>query len=282
MARRIRSIKPEVLEDEKMANLSDAAWRLFVASWVLADDEGRFRAGGRYLAAQVWHDTSKVDAAEAARSELVQRGRIVVYEVGDETYAEIPTWNRHQRIDNGSKSRLPRRGSANLRPVSPIPAAGYGYGKEVDRDIGESANSELAQAELGLGSSTVDSGDTEQSDKFEKRQRRKEPEREIPTGWAPAEAHYEYAKTKRGFDRKRVDLEAEKFKNHAESRGRKAARWNAAFNNWILAANDAAHGFGGQSSRQPQRAPPPETTISEAEYLAKLDAQAALTTEDTF
>ena len=54
MAGRIRSIKPELLEDEKAAALSDAAWRLFVSSWLLADDYGCFRAGPRYLAALVW------------------------------------------------------------------------------------------------------------------------------------------------------------------------------------------------------------------------------------
>ena len=59
MAGRIRTIKPELLEDEVASSLSDSAWRLFVSSWLLADDHGNFRAGRRYLAASVWQDTTK-------------------------------------------------------------------------------------------------------------------------------------------------------------------------------------------------------------------------------
>ena len=91
MAGRIRTIKPELLEDEKAAVLSDAAWRMFVSSWLLADDHGRFRAGARYLAASVWQDTGKTEAAELARDELVAAGRIRVYQVDGDTYAEVPT-----------------------------------------------------------------------------------------------------------------------------------------------------------------------------------------------
>ena len=74
MAGRIRSIKPELLDDEVAAGLSDAAWRLFVSSWILADDHGCFRAGARYLAPQGWPDTRRAcwywrtGAAEMHRS----------------------------------------------------------------------------------------------------------------------------------------------------------------------------------------------------------------------
>ncbi len=108
MAGRIRTIKPELLDDEKAAALSDAAWRLFVSSWLLADDHGRFRAGARYLAAQVWQDTGREAVAAQALAELAQAGRIRAYKVGGDTYAEIPTWARHQRIDNAGRERIPR------------------------------------------------------------------------------------------------------------------------------------------------------------------------------
>ncbi len=107
MAGRIRTIKPELLEDEKVSGLSDAAWRLFVSSFLLADDHGRFRAGDKYLAASAWQDTTLTERAKAAREELEALGRIRVYAVGGELYAEIPTWKRHQRVDNAGKPRVP-------------------------------------------------------------------------------------------------------------------------------------------------------------------------------
>lgn len=125
MGRRIRTIKPELLEDEKAAALSDAAWRLFVSSWLLADDHGRFRAGSRYLAAQVWQDTGRAQLAADALAELATAGRVRVYQVDGDTYAEIPTWGRHQRIDNAGREIIPppRRDSAHLDGVSPRTSA---------------------------------------------------------------------------------------------------------------------------------------------------------------
>lgn len=109
MAGRIRTIKPEILDDEAACGLSDAAWRLWVSSWVLADDHGRFRAGGRYLAAQVWQDTSRAAVAEAAIEELVRRRFIRRYQVEDQLYAEIKPkgWRAHQKIHNPGQPRVP-------------------------------------------------------------------------------------------------------------------------------------------------------------------------------
>lgn len=107
MAGRIRTIKPELLEDEKASALSDAAWRLFVSSWLLCDDHGRFRAGARYLAAMVWQDTGRVASAAEALAELARAGRVRVYQAGGDTYAEIPTWTKHQKVDHPSKERIP-------------------------------------------------------------------------------------------------------------------------------------------------------------------------------
>jgi hypothetical protein len=115
MAGRIRSIKPELLEDEIAAGLSDAAWRLFVSSWVLADDHGCFRAGGAYLAAQVWHDTRR--DALTPLLELADRGRVLLYEVDGQAYAIVAKWERHQRVDNAGKRRVPPP-PTNIQEVS--------------------------------------------------------------------------------------------------------------------------------------------------------------------
>lgn len=105
MAGRIRSIKPEVLDDELAAGLSDAAWRLWVSSWVLADDYGNVRAGSKYLAANVWQDTSR--DVEAAVQELIDKGRWERYAVKGQRYVHIHAWDKHQRVDNAGKARVP-------------------------------------------------------------------------------------------------------------------------------------------------------------------------------
>lgn len=105
MAGRIRSIKPEVLEDELAAGLSDAAWRLWVSSWVLADDHGNVRAGSKYLAACVWQDTSR--DADTPMRELIAKGRFQPYAVKGQRYVHIHAFDRHQRVDNAGKPRVP-------------------------------------------------------------------------------------------------------------------------------------------------------------------------------
>ncbi len=111
MSGRIRSIKPEVLEDEIASSLSDSAWRLWVSSWLLADDHGNFRAGSRYLAASVWQNTS-MDVIPPL-CELISSGLIMVYSANGQRYGHISGWIKHQRIDNAGKPRVPTPNDTN-------------------------------------------------------------------------------------------------------------------------------------------------------------------------
>ena len=121
MAGRIRSIKPEVLEDEVAASLSDSAWRLWVSSWVLADDHGNVRAGSKYLGAHVWQDSTR--DVDKDVEELVQKGLWDPYAVKGQRYAHIHAWNKHQRVDNAGKPRVPMQSEADGtwdQPLTPI------------------------------------------------------------------------------------------------------------------------------------------------------------------
>lgn len=106
MAGRIRSIKPEILDDEEVSSLSDEAWRLWVSLWLLADDAGNSRAGDRYLASLVWQDSSRSPRIAEVLRELRKARRIEVYENGGERFANIRNWAKHQRIDNAGKPRV--------------------------------------------------------------------------------------------------------------------------------------------------------------------------------
>lgn len=107
---RIRTLKPELLEDERTANLSDAGFRLFVASILLADDYGNLRAGAGYLAGAAFHARpGSLEQADAALSELCAPGTelMTLYAVHGQRYAAIRGWTKHQRIDNAGKARVP-------------------------------------------------------------------------------------------------------------------------------------------------------------------------------
>ncbi len=105
---RIRTIKPEILEDARTAGLSDPAFRLFIALIVLADDHGGVRADDRWLDGQVWWARGGSRNSAASLGELSEADLVVVYDVRGQRYASIRSWSKHQRIDNASKPRVPQ------------------------------------------------------------------------------------------------------------------------------------------------------------------------------
>lgn len=122
MSRRFRTIKGSViLEDERAAELSDAAWRLWVALRTFADDFGVFRAGARYLAAQVWQDTGRAKKIPALLEELIAAGLIALYDAAGQTYGAIAGWDDEQRLDYRSeKTRLPHPGNTPIESIRDV------------------------------------------------------------------------------------------------------------------------------------------------------------------
>lgn len=118
MARSIRTIKREILEDEKAAGLSSEAWRLWVSMWLLADDYGRLRANPGWLHSQTfWAAPLPVDCEELLK-ELAdpKRALIIRYRVGGQEYAAISNWAKHQRLDSCGKSNIPVPENADRLP----------------------------------------------------------------------------------------------------------------------------------------------------------------------
>jgi hypothetical protein len=112
---RIRTLKPEWLEDEKLNDCSDAARVLSAGLILLADDYGRGRAGVGFLAGRVWSSHVERDAAGALKNttgalrELASIRYVVLYEVDGQRYFEIRNWTKHQRVDKPGKPRVPER-----------------------------------------------------------------------------------------------------------------------------------------------------------------------------
>jgi hypothetical protein len=103
---RIRSIKPELLEDERTARLSHVEWRLFVSLLLLADDYGNLRAApDRILGAALWAHPRE-DVAKILDG-IVAAGLVVIYAAGSQTYAHISGWDKHQKVDHPGKPLCP-------------------------------------------------------------------------------------------------------------------------------------------------------------------------------
>lgn len=118
MAGRIRTVKPEWLEHERLASCSDAARVLSIALVLLADDHGNGRGSDQYLASQVWtysRDPRESFAkAREALAELSAAGFVVRYQAGGQTYYHLPGWKEHQRVDKPGKPRVPTPSAADL------------------------------------------------------------------------------------------------------------------------------------------------------------------------
>jgi len=104
----IRTIKATFFTSDDIVSLSPLARLLYIALWTEADRDGRltWRPGNfklRFLPGDA------CDINELC-SELLNSGLVVIYPVDGKTYAEIPSFTRHQVINSRErKSTLPAR-----------------------------------------------------------------------------------------------------------------------------------------------------------------------------
>lgn len=105
---RIRTIKPEFFTSEDIVSLSPLARLFYVSLWCEADREGRLSWRPKTLKFRYFPaDECDVDTVA---TELTDAGLVILYEVDGAMYAEIPTFARHQVINNReSQSVLPSR-----------------------------------------------------------------------------------------------------------------------------------------------------------------------------
>ena len=122
MIQRIRTIKPEFFRHEGLFDLEQETGlsiRLaFAGLWTCCDREGRFQWRPRVLKTMILpYDTLDFSRVLDA---LATRGFLVKYAVGGEEYGLIPSFMRHQVINNReSGSQLPAPGQEPL-PLQPL------------------------------------------------------------------------------------------------------------------------------------------------------------------
>jgi hypothetical protein len=98
---KIRTVKPELFRHEHLfeaEQISGLPLRLiFIGLFTVVDAEGRFRWRPRQLKLDILpYDEINFTAALSA---LVEFGFVEQYEYGDEYYGHIPTWHKHQSIN---------------------------------------------------------------------------------------------------------------------------------------------------------------------------------------
>ena len=103
---RIRTIKPEFFTSEDIVSLSPTARLLYIACWCEADREGRMEwKPGTMKLRYFPGDNCDISTLTA---ELVDRGLVLPYDVDSRQYAEIPSFAKHQIINNReSASSIP-------------------------------------------------------------------------------------------------------------------------------------------------------------------------------
>lgn len=106
---RIRTIKPDLWANGKIARVSRDARLLFLGLITESDDEGRLLGSPKRLAGVLFPHDSDVTATKLARwmRELSREGLARCYAHEGVEYVELPGFNEHQRISHATPSRLP-------------------------------------------------------------------------------------------------------------------------------------------------------------------------------
>jgi hypothetical protein len=147
---RIRSLKPEIAQDAKLASVSRETRYHFVLLLTAADDEGFFRANARSLLGQLYpHDPDVSEADVLKMSADLAAIRVLDFVVTpDGEIGWVKNWKKHQRIDRPSKSYLresfetgsrdPREDSAHgvLSPESRVLSPDH---RSLDRESDDAA-----------------------------------------------------------------------------------------------------------------------------------------------
>lgn len=119
---RIRSLKPEILSDEKTASLPDDAFRLFVSLILMADDYGNLRASPKRIEAEVfWAQPGDPRDVSGMLVELHDAGLVTLYQLRGQAYAHLNGWEKHQKVDKPGKPHCPSLKDAGV-PVGGVEA----------------------------------------------------------------------------------------------------------------------------------------------------------------
>lgn len=104
---RIRTIKPELLDDERTAALGHEEWRLFVSLILIADDYGNFRAHPKQLEGSIFWAADTSRGIRDILASVSRTGLVTLYSVRGQQYGHLTGWSKHQKVDKPGQPRVP-------------------------------------------------------------------------------------------------------------------------------------------------------------------------------
>ena len=107
---RIRSIKPDFYDDERLGALPVPVRFLFIGLWVFADDDGIVKANPKWLKSKIYpyDDDMRIGALEQQLLALCKSRMLIPFVYNDENYYVIRNFKKHQRIDKPYPSNVPQ------------------------------------------------------------------------------------------------------------------------------------------------------------------------------
>jgi hypothetical protein len=181
---RIRSIKPEFHDDEKLATIPRDARLLFIAMWNFSDDYGVIKGHPVWIKNKVFpYDEIKQATFNEWLLSLEKLRCIIPFEANGEKFYFIRTFHDHQRVDKPSQTRNPEppadilesnrslfdEGSTNTPRGLPVGKEGKGKeGKGKGEDTREPSNGNGSKPEKKLYLEAVRLTDDEHKKLIEK------------------------------------------------------------------------------------------------------------------
>lgn len=104
---RIRSIKPEFWNDQKLGQEPETVMLTYIGLWNFSDDYGTVKGNTVWLKNQIYpyKDKLRIDAFSAWLERLVELEVIIPFTHKGESFYYIRTFRKHQRVDKPSKAR---------------------------------------------------------------------------------------------------------------------------------------------------------------------------------
>lgn len=240
MAGRIRTIKPELLEDEKTAELDHESWRVFVSLLLVADDHGNCRANPNYLRGQILHSSPDSRDFRETLARLSTAGLVTLYTVREQQYLHISGWDKHQKVDRPSKPRVPTPEEAEN---SEIPAEDSSSREDavspresLATDPDHRPRPPTTDPDLSEGSDTQpgsgDRGDAHLQACDRAFTQKTRNGTEWPDDFVPSPANVEKARDC-GLD---IDEEVELCGNHQRAAGKVSCDWQSVLSTWLTRA----------------------------------------------
>jgi hypothetical protein len=229
---RIRTIKPEWLDDELSLECSDARV-LAVAMILLADDHGLGRAHPHFLLSRVFPAKSS-DVLARALEGLARIRYMVLYAVDGQKYYALRTWRKHQKVDHPSAPKVPiptRKDAVIYATLSDFAKDSPDFARAVEK-LAKGSESSYPNIDPSL---SFFSDPEDQPDRSGSRARAKR-WRVVPSSFEVTEAHRKLA-TELG-----VDLAAEeaKFRDHEFKDPKSDA--GKTFSRWLRTAAEYGRG----------------------------------------